>query len=891
VTLRSRHLRLRLVILVAGALSCASAPAPAPAKPAGAPPTTAVAAPGGATVVDDGPFVERIAVPDDGPARGPTTAKVTIVEFSDFECPYCARVNPTLERIRSTYPNDVRIVFRHDPLPFHPDAAPAAEAAVAAEWQGKFWEMHDKLFGNQEALGRAGLEARAAELGLDLKAFRRVLDAHAAQARVDGDVALARKAGVRGTPTFLIDGRQVVGAQPFAEFKKIIDDEIARADRLLARGLPRQKLYATLLIGARQSVSPEEASLTSAGKEVYRVPTLDAPVRGGAQPKVTIVEFGDFQCPFTGRVKETLDALLASYGPDLALVYRHNPLSFHANARPAAEAAEAARAQGKFWEMHDLLFAHQQELDRDALDKYARQIGLDLPRFKAAVDGEAGKARIERDVADAKTFYGVATPLFFINGRSLNGAQPIAVFRKAIDEEIRKADWALAAGTPRPDLYAALTKDGLTELAPPPVPAPKQDPEPTEPAPDVDRRIRLDVEGAPARGPADAPVTIVEFADFQCRFCRRVEETLERLRRDYPDQIRFVWRDLPLPMHAEARPAAMAARAAGEQGKFWEMHDRLLAADSLDRDLYLREAAALGLDVGRFRAALEADKAKAGLDADALAAAKTGATGTPSFYVNGKELLGALPYDEFKQLIDRELKITAAMIAKGTPRAKIYAALMKDALPVRPPKQPPPAADNEPSPEDDTRVFAVEPGDAPSKGRADAPLVLVVFSDFQCPYCKRVEPTLAALHKQYGKKLRIVWKNFPLPFHPNAAPAAEAALAADAQGKFWPMHDLLFENSPALERADLEKYAAKLGLDLVRFKADLDAERYKARIASDTKVGNDLGVRGTPVAFINGHKIGGAFPLETFQAVAAAELAKVEGAAAKGKKTAARKAR
>ena len=220
------------------------------------------------------------------------------------------------------------------------------------------------------------------------------------------------------------------------------------------------------------------------------------------------------------------------------------------------------------------------------------------------------------------------------------------------------------------------------------------------------------------------------------------------------------------------------------------------------------------------------------------------------------------------------------MIAKGTPRARIYAALMKDALAVRPPAKPATTkagADDEPGPEADTKVYPVKPGDAPSKGPANAPLVLVVFSDFQCPFCKRIEPTLAELEKHYPGKVRVVWKNYPLPFHNNAEPAAEAAMAADAQGKFWPMHDRLFENNTALDRESLENYAAAVGLDLPRFRADLDAGRYKARIEADKQEGSDLGVVGTPAVFINGRKIAGAYPFETFQKIADAELGKVEG--------------
>ncbi len=153
----------------------------------------------------------------------------------------------------------------------------------------------------------------------------------------------------------------------------------------------------------------------------------------------------------------------------------------------------------------------------------------------------------------------------------------------------------------------------------------------------------------------------------------------------------------------------------------------------------------------------------------------------------------------------------------------------------------------------------------------------MIFSDFQCPFCKRVEPQLSQLEKEYGGKVHMAWKNYPLPFHNNAEPAAEAAMAANAQGKFWQMHDKLFENNTALDCPSLEKYAQELGLDMAKFKADLDAQKYKDSIASDTKEGQAVGVNGTPAVFINGRKINGAYPWETFKKIADEELAKKNG--------------
>ena len=122
-----------------------------------------------------------------------------------------------------------------------------------------------------------------------------------------------------------------------------------------------------------------------------------------------------------------------------------------------------------------------------------------------------------------------------------------------------------------------------------------------------------------------------------------------------------------------------------------------------------------------------------------------------------------------------------------------------------------------------------------------------------------------------------MWKNYPLPFHHNAEPAAEAAMAARAQGKFWQMHDKLFQNQQALDQAALEKYAEELGLNVAKFKSDVEAKKFKAAIESETKEGQAVGVNGTPAVFINGRKISGAYPFETFKKIADEELAKKTG--------------
>lgn len=170
----------------------------------------------------------RVEVAATGPSQGPATAPVTIVEFSDFQCPYCARLIPTLDEVKKKYGDKVRIVFRQYPLNFHQHAQKAAEASLCAHEQGKFWELHDAMFQNQQALAVEQLKAKAAELGMNAEQFNSCLDGGKYAAQVKADFDEGAKAGVNGTPAMFINGRFLSGAQPLNEITKVIDDELAR---------------------------------------------------------------------------------------------------------------------------------------------------------------------------------------------------------------------------------------------------------------------------------------------------------------------------------------------------------------------------------------------------------------------------------------------------------------------------------------------------------------------------------------------------------------------------------------------------------------------------------------------------------------------------------------
>jgi protein-disulfide isomerase len=170
-----------------------------------------------------------VQVSDGGrPARGPASAPVTIIEFSDYECPFCKRASSTVAEVLRHYGDKVRFVHRDFPLNFHQHARLAAEAAACAHAQGKFWEYHDRLW-KAEDLSESGLKSLAKETGLDATKFDECLQKKPHTAAIDRDIEDGTAAGVNGTPAFFINGRMLSGAQPFEAFKQVIDEELKRA--------------------------------------------------------------------------------------------------------------------------------------------------------------------------------------------------------------------------------------------------------------------------------------------------------------------------------------------------------------------------------------------------------------------------------------------------------------------------------------------------------------------------------------------------------------------------------------------------------------------------------------------------------------------------------------
>jgi protein-disulfide isomerase len=363
-------------------------------------------------------------------------------------------------------------------------------------------------------------------------------------------------------------------------------------------------------------------------KPVFHVPVGESPVLGPPDALVTIIEFSAFQGEPCASTAAKLRAVRAKYGDAIRLVWKNRPLAVQPAAEPAAEAALEVRAEkgdAAFWDVHDRFLARAEDLAVDAsanvdrIVKIATDAGGSAEKLRKAVAGHVHDDAIEADLDLAEDFEVESIPVLFVNGRRLDGMQPQARLERMIDEELQRARDRVAQGTPPHDVYETTVGSGPGPWVPRSMAAPALPP------------------GDPVLGPAKARATVHVWSDYQCALCVAVERTMADLRRDKGDAIRFVWHDLPLDRHKDARRIALAAREAYAQRgtrAFWAMHDEAFYAPQVpsrdDLDAFARQ---LGLDMHRWAAALDSDAHASEVDADARAAAAAGIAEAPAYLV------------------------------------------------------------------------------------------------------------------------------------------------------------------------------------------------------------------------------------------------------------------
>jgi protein-disulfide isomerase len=318
----------------------------------------------------------------------------------------------------------------------HPNAKSAALAALAADRQGKFWDMHALLFAAAEAKQLGNYDDLAKQLGLDLKQFRADMADSTLADMIAADQKVAAQFGAGGTPAFFINGRFLSGAQPSSAFEALIDEELAVATAFAKKHkVTRSKLYVTMSRDWETNV--ETPPVAEHQREIISVSQL--PRTGKAKkPAITIVGCVDFDCPYCAKGAELMHKVLSTAPYDSKVVYHvaHFPLPMHKDAEAAHRAAIAAGEQGKFWEMHDLLFGDRTRRGAAELLAMATELGLDLDKFRADVGSTATANRLSDDKAMCSKLGVTGTPTYFVNGRRTRGALPFEMMAGVLDEEL-----------------------------------------------------------------------------------------------------------------------------------------------------------------------------------------------------------------------------------------------------------------------------------------------------------------------------------------------------------------------------------------------------------------------------------------------------------------------
>lgn len=313
-------------------------------------------------------------------------------------------------------------------------------------------------------------------------------------------------------------------------------------------------------------------------------------------PPVEIVLYSDFQCPFcqqfAGPIREVVSKGID--GVKTNVVFKHFPLSIHPNAQLAHQAAMAARAQGRFWEMHDLLFANTQRVQRDDLLGYARKLGLDVARFTKDLDSDDTKQAIAKDVEEGNRVGVTGTPSYSINGKLYSGTRSMA------------------------DLKQLIVGDRLRM-----------------------RALSEVTDAMLSTGDPSAPVVVELFADLQSPVTAPAVAAVRQLLQQHPGRLRVQFRNFPLSFHPQAATAHEAAMIAARGGHFWEFADYVLAhQDSLREQDLVVLAGKVGLDAKAFSTTLLEHRYAPRIEADIQAGQQRGVRGSPSIVIGDKRVDG-----------------------------------------------------------------------------------------------------------------------------------------------------------------------------------------------------------------------------------------------------------
>jgi protein-disulfide isomerase len=500
-------------------------------------------------------------------------------------------------------------------------------------------------------------------------------------------------------------------------------------------------------------------------------PTEGESTNPAPSTEVVAVIFSDFHNPSCAEVSPLLEELAKARHLNLQQIFKQAPND--PAAIPAHEAAMAAGAQGRYRAMQDLLFRKPDATQAD-IDAMAQTLHLDIQRFRHALEQREFHDAVLQDIAEARGLGVRSTPTLFVNGSRVDG---IDALRSAVRGVVTSA----------PPAWESLPVEALT----------------------------LDFSGSPSSGPDKAPITIVEFTDFRCGFCRINSRVLSELTAAYPGKVRRIFKHYP---HDSG-----ASLAANQQGKFWEMHQSIMTRPLDNRADLLDRARSMGLQMETFEKDLDDPRFNALLARDSSEGEHLGIHATPTTFLNGRRVVGRQSLETWKKHVDELLGTTSSVVTHpSTPSEGVTSARISSSLAI---------------------------------GPEDAAFLVEAFVDAGAPGASNLVATL----KQFSDErpaIRIQFKNLPDPQLPGHLLLHESLMAAAAQNRFWPMLTAVVSSEGSWNIDGLNRLARGLGMDTDRFTASLTNHQHLSTINLDVTEGQQRRLHGSAV-FINGTRFEG----------------------------------
>jgi protein-disulfide isomerase len=636
---------------------------------------------------------------------------------------------------------------------------------------------------------------------------------------------------------------------------------------------------------ASQSDKKTKVDVEDIKRVKYRIPR-SAPYVGPKHAPVTIAVFDDFQCPYCSKFSKVLKNVMGTNKGKIKFVLVNFPLSrIHKEAQMAAEAGMEAFEQGKFLELHNLIFDNQRDINRENVEKWAKKIGMDVDKLKKALDENKYAQQVKKQMISGRMIGVRGTPTVLVNGRrfrmSRNLKQAETSLRNMVKQEIQIVK---KRNLSPQKAYAALTANGvknLRELRKKPKRNARKKKRRTRKVVDPNQVYQVTyTDKDPWKGGEKPLVTIVEFSDYQCPYCGRVEPTIKQVLDTYKDDVKLVYLQNALGFHKLAKPAANAAFEVLEQkglDGFWKFHKHLfenrkeISMENLEK--WAKEVS--GLNMAKFKEAMKTNKHMAEIERAQKLAAKFGARGTPAFFINGRFFSGARPFQSFKTIIDQEIAKAKKTIEEGkATRDNYYEFIMKTALPKAKyiTQKIPNRKKRPPRPQlDRSKVYKTPTEGLPFFGDPDGHVVFVLGFDVQCPYCTRIMEILTTVYKggktkngsevePVGKGVKFVIMHFPLRFHKQAMKAQQAMQEVFEQKgheSFFKYLTILSKNRKDLGEEKLLEYAKQVGANIPKLKKALAENKHKELIQKTMKAAKAIGVRGTPAVYLNGKSLRG----------------------------------